>query len=162
MATTKRDGRKATAGEARGGAHLLDEVAANVLAAHATVKALHWASPTYGAHVALDGLAASVSANGDRLVEALSGAVGARVSPPRALGSIASVIICGDDHDKAVDALVAYFGTRLPEALRSLLGPAAATQSLLSIRDEIVNDLFKAKYLLNFFSDGGKPPPEKK
>jgi len=102
-----------------------------------TVKLAHWATDSYGRHVALDELHASLQDLGDRFVEAWMGRHGRPTS--RCIGAIET-------------RAVALKEDAIAPALRDAAGHLSSMQGLetdlASLRDDMVAALSKALYLL--------------
>ena len=116
----------------------MTKVAAFLLGMQAQLRLYHWRTGSYARHRATDELVGRIVDVSDRLVEAMSGRLGGE--RPRAAPIADPVDLDDDGADKYLETCVHF----LTHVLPALLGRDTA---LLSIRDEALEALHRARYL---------------
>ena len=115
-----------------------------------SVKFYHWRTSSYSTHKATDELYGDLNDNIDEFAETLMGAMGSRVP---ATNKLHLIIPSDNKHmgtliDKIVKMLADFDFAKLSKTAHT------STTDLMNIRDEMVGQLHKTKYLLSL--NGGK------
>lgn len=107
------------------------------------VKMLHFQTQKYGIHKILDVYLCGFRANFDRFMEAAQGALNQRVNTQEIN---INVRMWRDDVPKIINSLEKFINT----VLKAQMEQFTDNPGLLAIRDEMVADADKLKYLLTF------------
>jgi DNA-binding ferritin-like protein len=115
-----------------------------------SVKFYHWRTSSYSTHKATDELYGDLNDNIDEFAETLMGAMGSRIP---ATNKLHLIIPSDNKHmgtliDKSVKMLSDFDFAKLSKTAHT------STTDLMNIRDEMVGQLHKTKYLLSL--NGGK------
>jgi len=115
-----------------------------------SVKFYHWRTSSYSTHKATDELYGDLNDNIDEFAETLMGAMGTRIP---ATNKLHLTIPSDNKHmgvliDKSVNLLADFDFTKLSRTANT------TTTDLMNMRDEMVGQLHKTKYLLSL--NGGK------
>jgi DNA-binding ferritin-like protein len=110
-----------------------------------SVKFYHWRTSSYSTHKATDELYGDLNDNIDEFTETLMGAMGSRIP---ATNKLNLTIPKDNKHmgeliDKSVNFLAEFDFTKLSKSANT------TTTDLMNIRDEMVGQLHKTKYLLS-------------
>jgi DNA-binding ferritin-like protein len=110
-----------------------------------SVKFYHWRTSSYSTHKATDELYGDLNDNIDEFAETLMGAMGSRVP---ATNKLHLIIPSDNKHmgtliDKIVKMLADFDFAKLSKTAHT------STTDLMNIRDEMVGQLHKTKYLLS-------------
>lgn len=123
------------------------------LTAPAQFKLYHWQTQSYARHKALDELQSKLQEKFDQLLETLSGKFSTRLTAPNQFRVGVENLPVGAPDQIEVQSINEFANN----VIDTLLGmeaaldlPANVLTDLLNIRDEIVGDINRFKYLLRF------------